>query len=166
MLKFSYIGENMINHGFIFLEDGKIKQIDLDNSKYQSHEACAIDILKNSPSLKGIYDEYVQDSIHIQNREHIQISHDPIDFLMQYLGYIKVGLKIDNDRRIISFVCQSEEFNATQGGKSRRGIINTYRTRGYEEESDFATNLYDYVYDLQRENHLFDSLEPSQELGN
>ena len=108
MLKFSYIGENMINHGFIFLEDGKIKQIDLDNSKYQSHEACAIDILKNNPNLKSIYDEYVQDSIHIQNREHIQISHDPIDFLMQYLGYIKVGLKIDSDRKIISFVCQSE----------------------------------------------------------
>lgn len=156
----------MINHGFIYLEDGKIKQIDLESSKFQSHEECAMDILENNPSLKNVYDEYVQDSIHTQNREHIQISHDPIDFLMQYLGYIKVGLKIDNNRKIISFVNQSEEFEQTQGGKSRKGIINTYRTRGYEEETDFETNLYDYVYELQVENHLFDSLEPSQELGN
>ena len=155
----------MIIHGMIILENGEWKEIDFANelTKFNSHTEFAKHYIASSQKLKSLFQEYTKEYEKACLRKNERCIVDPVDFLMQYFGFLKIGLKIQETSRTILFYHQSPEYNESKIGKGRFSIINTYRARGFVEEKDFNNEIPDFVYDMQKDNHFLQSLYSNPE---
>ena len=150
----------MVIHGMIVLENDEWKEIDFENelTKFNSHEEFAKKYIDDNQKLTDLFQEYCKEYEKFCLRNDNKCIIDPVDFLIQYFGFIKVGLKIEETSHTILFYHQSPEFNESKVGKDRLSIINTYRARGFVEEKDFNNEIPDFVYDMQKDNHFLQSL--------
>ena len=155
----------MIIHGMIVLENGEWKEINFENelTKFNSHTEFAKHYIAINQELGSLYQEYSKEYAKFCLRENEKCIVDPVDFLMQYFGFIKIGLKIQETSRTILFYHQSPEYNESKIGKDRFSIINTYRARGFIEENGFNNEIPEFVYDMQKDNQFLKGLYSEQE---
>lgn len=155
----------MVIHGMIILENGEWKEINFKDTltTFNSHEEFAKQYISNNQEIKQLFQEYQKEHEKICLRNNSTCITDPVDFLMQYFGFIKIGLKIQNTNHTILFYNQSPEFNESEIGRKRISIINTYRSRGFQEENCFNNDLPDFVYSMQKDNGFLKRIYIDQE---
>lgn len=155
----------MLFNGIIILDNGKWKEIDFkkEETKFDSHEEFARQYIANNQDLNNLFQDYKFEYKKFSNRYNKPCIVDPVDFLLQYFGFIKIGVKINTESRNLIFYKQSPEYNESQIGKERSSIINLYRSRGFVDETNFNNDLPDFVYDMQNENKFFNYLYSTHE---
>ena len=89
----------MIIHGMIALENGEWKEINFENelTKFNSHTEFAKHYIAINQELRSLYQEYSKEYEKFCLRKNEKCIVDPVDFLMQYFGFIKIGLKRDRE---------------------------------------------------------------------
>ena len=149
----------------IILENGHWKEINFKNeqTQFNSHEEFAEQYISDHQDIDSLFQEYCNDYKKYCLRKKEKYVVDPADFLMQYFGFIRVGLKLQDTDHTIMFYRQFPEFDDSKIGEERYSIINTYRARGFKEANNFNNRVSDFIYDMQNEKKFLRSLYSEQD---
>lgn len=152
----------MIQRGIIVWdkEGQNWSEVNFDNPEtaYDTHRDFANDYIAQDKERMLSYKEYKREIERNQNNPEFSQVLDPVDFLLQYYGCVKIGNKIDENTRFLLYYNQYDNFNTTDMGKKRNEIITSYNARGYKQERSGRMYVPDFVYDMQMEDKLCEKL--------
>ncbi len=152
----------MIDFGFIILNNGRWQEIDFADQThhFSGHEEFARDYLNsNKEAFSNFQDcdrEYSKQAFSFGKSQ----EYNPVDFLCEYYGFIKIGNKIGNltSKTILAYP-EPPEYTETNIGKERTSIINLYYARGFQKATIILDETNEYMYRMQKENGLFKKLK-------
>ena len=154
----------MITRGIAVWNEGtkNWEEIDFDDPMtfFETHSDFAKDFILKDEERISNYKDYSREIERNKYDSNFKQILDPVDFLLQYYGYVKIGIKIDDAAKFMLYYNEYDNFNETEMGKKRSELINLYRARGFREESSGRLYIPDFVYEMQRDNGLFKHQTP------
>lgn len=86
---------------------------------FETHSDFAKDFILKDEERISNYKDYSREIERNKYDSNFKQILDPVDFLLQYYGYVKIGIKIDDAAKFMLYYNEYDNFNETEMGKKR-----------------------------------------------